>query len=283
MKSKIGFFLILGFFSLGLGRTFAQGSQELALMTFNIRFDNPADGINAWPNRKDAVVEMLKREKVVIVGLQEALLNQLNDLKTGLPGFTWFGHGRDDGKTAGEFSAILYDSTWFELIEGKTFWLSPTPDSPGLKGWDAACPRIVTWVRLKNKETGNSFVVMNTHLDHIGEVARRNSALMVSQLAKDLASTGPVILMGDFNATPESEVIKLISQKSGLAEASSRIKEYKPLTDCTYTGFKGEACEHIDFIWISPDIQAMDYQILENDLGANRLSDHKPVKSILVI
>lgn len=281
MKSKIGFSLILGFFILSLGKIFAQGSQELTLMTFNIRFDNPADGINAWPMRKDAVVEMLKRGKVEIVGLQEALFNQLNDLKTGLPGFTWFGNGRDDGKGAGEFCAILYDSSWFEFMDGKTFWLSSEPDRPGSKGWDAACPRIVTWVRLKNKETGGSFVVLNTHFDHIGEVARNNSALIVSQLANKLASSEPVILLGDFNANPESKVFSIISEKSGLAEASTKIKDYKPLTDCTYTGFNGEACEHIDFIWISPNIQPIDYQILENKLGINRLSDHKPIMAVL--
>jgi endonuclease/exonuclease/phosphatase family metal-dependent hydrolase len=260
---------------------FAQGAEQIAVMTFNIRFDNPADGINAWSRRKDAVIDMLKKERVVVLGVQEALLNQLNDIKTGVPGLTWFGHGRDDGKTAGEFSAIYYDSTWFELLNGKTFWLSPTPDNPGVKGWDAACPRVVTWVQLKNRETGSTFFVINTHFDHMGEVARRNSALIVSRLAVELSSGGPVMLLGDFNASPESEVIQIIAEKSGLTEASARLKDYKPATDCTFTGFDGKACEHIDFIWISSGFQTEDYQILENDRGINRLSDHRPVKAIL--
>ncbi len=260
---------------------FAQGPEQFVVMTFNVRFDNPADGINAWSRRKDAVVDMLKKERVVVLGVQEALLNQLNDIKNGVPGLKWFGHGRDDGKTAGEFTAIFYDTTWFELLDGNTFWLSPTPDNPGVKGWDAACPRVVTWVQLKHKRTGSTFFVINTHFDHMGEVARRNSALMVSKLAVELSSKGPVILLGDFNASPESEVIHFIAEKSGLTEASARLKKYKPTTDCTFTGFDGKSCEHIDFIWISSILQAEDYQILENDHGVNRLSDHRPIKATL--
>lgn len=281
MFQNLKCFLILGFLLFGWENFFAQSSQQVSIMTFNVRFDNPGDGVNAWPHRKEAVIRMLQREQVVVVGLQEALIHQLNDLKTGLPGMTWFGKGRDDGKTGGEFSAILYDSTWFEHIEGNTFWLSPTPEVPGVKGWDAACPRVVTWILLKNRETGNSFYVINTHFDHVGETARKQSALMVSALAKKMASKFPVILLGDFNASPESEVISIIASNSGLTEVSTLAEKYRPSTECTFTGFDGKACEHIDFIWISPNIQAESYQIIDNDNGFNRLSDHRPVKAIL--
>lgn len=276
-------FLLGGIILLLWGNSCAQSTQQVGVMTFNIRFDNSGDGANAWLHRREAVIRMLQREKVEVIGLQEALINQLSDLKTGLPGMTWFGHGRDDGKTSGEFSAIIYDSTWFERLDGKTFWLSPTPDVPGVKGWDAACPRVVTWVLLKNRETGNQFYVINTHFDHLGETARRQSALIVSELASKLARKHPVILLGDFNASPESEVIKTIAAHSGLAEASTRVENHQPATDCTYTGFDGKDCEHIDFIWISPDIQAEGYQIIDNDNGFNRLSDHRPVKAMLTL
>ncbi len=265
----------------GTGQVLAQRSQQMAVMTFNIRFDNPEDGINAWPQRRSAVIDMLQKEKVSIVGVQEALVNQLQDIKQGLPGFTWFGHGRDDGKTKGELSAIFYDSTCFEWIEGKTFWLSPTPDAPGVKGWDAACPRIVTWVNLKNKETGTRLYIINTHLDHMGELARRNSAVILSRLAQELSFKGPVIMMGDFNAGPESEVIKFIEENSSLRDTYDKMEKKRTNTACTFSGFDGTSCEHIDYIWISDKIQLMDYQIIENDLGNNRLSDHKPVKVLI--
>ncbi|MGC8864367.1 MAG: endonuclease/exonuclease/phosphatase family protein [Bacteroidales bacterium] len=196
---------------------------------------------------------------------------------------TWFGKGRDNGQTGGEFSAILYDSTWFERLDGKTFWLSSTPDVPGVRGWDAACPRVVTWMLLKNRETGNRFYIINTHFDHQGETARRESARIVSDLAKEMQAKHPVILLGDFNANPESDVIRTISANSGLAEASTRVENYQPTTECTYTGFDGKDCEHIDFIWVSQNIKVESYQIIDNNNGFNRLSDHRPVKALLAL
>lgn len=186
-------------------------SQQMNIITFNIRLNTPNDGINAWPNRIDMVCGLLKFHDPDIFGLQEALHGQIEDIQKNLPDYEWFGVGRDDGEKAGEFSPIFFIKTKFILIENGTFWLSETPEKPG-KGWDAAFNRVVTWGKFKSKVTGKQFLVFNTHFDHIGNEARKNSAFLIRDKIKEISNNQglPVILVGDFNLEPESEPIGLI-------------------------------------------------------------------------
>jgi len=149
----------------------------LHVMTWNIRYDNPGDGENAWPHRKDWVAEIIRREKADIIGLQEVLKGQLDDLTQRLPEMVAYGVGRDDGKMKGEYAPILYRRDRFELLDKSTFWLSKTPDVSGSKDWDAALTRIASWVKLKDKQTGKVFYFINTHFDHRGAEARLQSAV----------------------------------------------------------------------------------------------------------
>ena len=178
--------------------------QALNVMSWNIRYDNPRDGVNAWKNRKDWVAEIITTQKVDIVGLQEVLLRQLDDLKKRLPEMDVYGVGRDDGKSRGEFAPIFFPQERFDLLDKSTFWLSRTPDKVGSRDWDAAITRIASWVKLKDRNTGRVFYVINTHFDHRGEKARAESAALLAKQLREKFTEHPVILTGDFNTTPDS-------------------------------------------------------------------------------
>ena len=177
----------------------------LRVMSFNIRYNTPSDSANAWPYRKDLAASMIRFHHADLAGLQEALKGQIDDLVERLPGYGWFGVGRDDGRERGEFSAIFYRRDRVELLEGSTFWLSEEPDSVGSIGWDADYTRIVTWGRLRDRATGRVFFHFNTHFDHLGEQARLESARLLVTRVKEIAGTAPVIVTGDFNCRESSE------------------------------------------------------------------------------
>src|SRR6186713_989688 len=148
-------------------------SQELNVMTFNIRYNTKNDSLNAWPYRKDNAASQIKFHNVHILGVQEALYEQVIDLSQSLSQYKYVGVGRDDGIIKGEYSAIFYDTAKLILLGSSTFWLSLTPDIPGSKSWDAAITRIVTWAKFTDKRRNRTFFVFNTHFDHIGKEARR--------------------------------------------------------------------------------------------------------------
>ena len=141
-------------------------AQALNVMTFNIRYNTAADSANAWPFRKDKAASQILFHEVQLLGVQEALYEQIQDLQQRLVQFKYVGVGRDDGKQKGEFSAIFYDTTRLQLIASETFWLSEQPTVPGSKSWDAAITRIVTWARFRDRKTKKAFFAFNTHFDH---------------------------------------------------------------------------------------------------------------------
>src|SRR6185436_4361713 len=180
------------FFAISFMVSMSIQSQELNVMTFNIRYNTKNDSLNAWPYRKDNAASQVKFHNVHILGVQEALYDQMMDLSQSLTKYKYTGVGRDDGNTKGEYSAIFYDTTRLKLIESSTFWLSLTPEVPGSKGWDADITRIVTWARFKDKISKKIFFVFNTHFDHIGQEARRESAKLIKQRVKEIAGNNPV-------------------------------------------------------------------------------------------
>ena len=159
--------------------TSSQAQQPLNVMTFNIRYNTPNDSLNAWPYRKDKAASQILFHEAHMVGLQEALIGQINDLLERLPKYKSIGVGRDDGKEKGEFSSILYDTTRLQLLQTQTFWLSEQPTVAGSKSWDAAITRIVTWAKFRDRVTKKTFFHFNTHFDHIGKIARRESAKLL--------------------------------------------------------------------------------------------------------
>jgi len=252
-------------------------------MTFNIRMDTAADGPNAWPQRKDIAAGTIAFYGAHIAGLQEVLQDQLRDLESLLPEYGWVGVGRDDGREAGEYNPIFYLKARFKLLASSTFWLSETPDRPGVKGWDAACPRIVTWARLSDEWTGRTLVAFNTHFDHMGEAARRESAALVLREIPRLAGALPVILTGDLNCTREDPAYQaLVAGGAGLAalrdaRAASPSAPYGP--PYSFNGFRAEAQPGlpIDHIFVGPSATVLRIGILPGTWGGRFVSDHYPV------
>src|SRR5829696_8070475 len=175
-----------GLFITAVLLTLSSIAQDLNVMTFNIRLNIALDSLNAWPYRKDKVASQVLFHDVQLLGVQEALHDQVMDLKERLPNFKYAGGGRDDGKEKGEYSAIFYDTTRLQVLQSQTFWLSLTPEVPGSKSWDAAITRIVTWGKMRDKKTNKVFFAFNTHFDHMGKEARRESAKLLLKRVADI-------------------------------------------------------------------------------------------------
>lgn len=257
---------------------------ELNVMSFNIRYDNPGDGMNNWKYRKDVAAQIVKNEHIDILGTQEVLFNQLEDLSQRLPGYQSIGVGREDGVHKGEHSAVFYKKDRFEAIDSGNFWLSETPDRVSV-GWDAALERIATWVVLKEKKTGLKFLFMNTHLDHIGKVARQESVHLIQREINQLGKGMPVVLTGDFNSGPESPVVQTVT------DSSAAIRLYDSYTiaattegeEKTFHGFKdhfnSRGSDRIDFIFVNDRVSVAHYKSLPKKLDGIFLSDHVPIEA----
>jgi endonuclease/exonuclease/phosphatase family metal-dependent hydrolase len=259
-----------------------ESEAPLRLMSFNIRYDNKADGDNAWPHRRDWVGEIVRDEKVDVLGVQEALLGQVKDLQERLPEYEWFGGGRDDGKERGEFVPLFWKKDRFEALDKGHFWLSTTPDEPGSKSWDAAITRMVTWAKLKDKQSGRTLFVANTHFDHRGVTARKESAKLCLQRLPKLAGDLPTILTGDFNSLRSSDAYRVLSGKNSVStwlladtRRSSKSKPTGP--DSTWNGFSRVMPEQeIDFIF-THGLTTLSHAILEATKDGKFASDHLPV------
>lgn len=261
---------------------------ELNVMTFNIRLDVPSDSLNSWQYRKDNAAEMVRMNDVDILGMQEVLFNQMNDLKERLPQYTAIGVGREDGADKGEFSPIFYKKDRFSAIESGTFWVSETPELAGSKGWDASYIRVATWAILKEKATGKEIFAINTHLDNDGWIARKEGGNLLLKKAEELGKGLPIVLTGDFNDTPQSEAIKNITD----ASKTNHLLDSKTIalktsgTDWTFHNF-GRLAESerplIDYIFVSKQIKVQDYAVLPDTLNGTFVSDHKPVLSKIII
>jgi endonuclease/exonuclease/phosphatase family metal-dependent hydrolase len=254
-------------------------AQDLQVMTFNIRYDTAADSLNAWPYRKDKVASQVLFHDVHLLGVQEALHGQLVDLKERLPRFTYIGVGRDDGMEKGEYAALFYDTTRLQALQSATFWLSLTPGVPGSRSWDAAITRIVTWARFRDRRNGKIFFAFNTHFDHIGKEARRESARLLLQKVADIAGKIPAIITGDFNATPDDEPIRVIADKTNPlrlinAKEVSAAPHYGPTG--TFNGFgpKERDDQPIDYIFLKGPWKVKKHATLSQTWEGRFASDH---------
>ncbi len=260
------------------------------VVSFNIRYNNPADGENAWPKRKEMVAALIRFHRADLAGVQEALEDQIDDLEKLLPRFGWCGVGRDDGKSKGEFSAIFYNKDRFDLLESANFWLSETPDAPGSRGWDAALPRIVTWARFKDKATSKIFFHFNTHFDHRGERARTESARLLLARIEKIAARHPVVVTGDFNFNESADGYGVLTGKKSdnpaLALRDARYisaqGHYGPTS--TFNGFKALVPDSkIDFILVKGRVRVLRHGILSDTWDGRFPSDHLPVLAEAVI
>lgn len=281
MKHLITFLFIVMYAS-----SFAQ--SPLNVMTFNIRLNTASDSMNAWPFRRDHAASQILFYEVHLLGVQEALHDQMMDLQQRLTSYQSFGGGRDDGKTKGEYSAIFYDTARLQWLNGNMFWLSQTPEIPGSKGWDAAITRIMTWCKFRDKKTGKIFFAFNTHFDHIGKEARAASAKLVLQKVKQIAGAEQAIITGDFNATASDEPIKIITDISNPdhlldTKQLSQTPHFGP--DGTFTGFanKETGYEPIDHIFLNKKMTVLKHAALSETWQGRFSSDHFPVMAVIVL
>ncbi|WP_316831497.1 endonuclease/exonuclease/phosphatase family protein [Pedobacter aquatilis] len=272
MKVKI--FLITAAFALSIT---ALKAQEITIGTFNIRYDNPADSGNLWVNRAPIVANLVRFHGFDILGVQEGLKNQLDDINGALPEYARYGKGRDDGKDAGEHSAIFYRKDRFKLLKSGDFWLSETPDVPG-KGWDVTCcNRICSWVYLEDLKTKKQFFAFNVHYDHQGMIARRESSKLILKKINEIAGTKPVLLTGDFNGGRDSEWYKSIANSNVLADVNTKVK-FPYANNGSSNGFRTPRGQGvIDHIFMSSQFTASKWGILTDTYFGKFPSDHFPV------
>jgi endonuclease/exonuclease/phosphatase family metal-dependent hydrolase len=263
---------------------FSANAQTVKVMSYNIRLALASDGVNAWDNRREMFAGQVGFYEPDFMGVQEALPNQVNYLDTTLTYLKHIGIARE-GVNKGEASSIFYNYSKFQLLQTNTFWLSETPDVIS-KGWDASYIRVCTYGLFKEKKSGKKFWVFNTHLDNDGLVARtKGIALILKKIEKLNQKNLPVILMGDFNTTPETALITYLKLKMNDAKDISISKPFGPVG--TFNGFKYDkpVTQKIDYIFVSKSskITVNKFAVLSNADDLRYPSDHLPVYAEIVM
>lgn len=265
---------------------------ELNVMSFNIRYGTAPDGGNSWLLRRELVFEVLQEQQPDVVGLQETLRFQLDEIRARFPEYGEVGVGRDDGKTSGEYSAILYHRERFAVMEENTIWFSDTPDKPGSMHWGNKFPRICTWARLTEKQSGCGFYVYNVHLDHESQISREKSAHFLSEMIAKRAGSFPVVVTGDFNAGENNSAIQSLKNPSAQLvdkTASPLIDTFRilhPDADSvgTFHAFSGNRIgEKIDYIFVQNDARVLSAEINHDQRAGHYPSDHFPVNARILL
>ena len=272
---------ILGILS-PVASTVAQ-DDVIRVMSFNVRYGTAADGDNAWPLRRDLVFETIRGADPHIIGIQEALAFQIAELERALPGFQRVGVGRDDGDEAGEFSAIMFRSDRFELLDSGTFWFSDTPALPGSMHWGNRITRICTWVRIRDRNAERSFYVYNLHWDHESQNSREMSArLLMERVDQRSAPNDPAIITGDFNAGESNAAFTFITSQ-GFRD-TFRLRHPEASAVGTFNAFRGESDgEKIDAVLISPGWFVISAEIVRANRNGRFPSDHFPVTAEVLL
>ena len=256
----------------------AHDGQPMEVMTFNIRLDIPSDSANSWNHRKDDVCRMIAYYRPDLLGMQEVLHNQMNDLKRGLPQYTVLGVGRDDGKEAGEYCPIFFRTDRFALVEYGNFSLSEHPETIGIKGWDASYNRIATWAILQEKDNGQQLIYLNTHLDNDGKTARQEGVRLILNKIKEIAPGIPAIVTGDFNCTPEEAPLQTL-ENGGMENASKAAAvPYGP--SWSFHDFGRLPVEErvlIDYVFTTKGAKIDRYRVVHDKPDNGYLSDHCPI------
>jgi len=256
-------------------------AQKIIIGTFNLRYDNPRDTGNLWVDRAPIVSNLIRFHDFDVLGTQEGLPNQVNDVAAALPEYARYGKGRDDGQDAGEHSAIFYKKDRFTLLKSGDFWLSETPDKPG-KGWDATCcNRICSWVYLQDKATKKQFYTFNVHFDHQGVVARRESSKLILAKIKEIAGQAPVLLTGDLNGGRDSEWYQTLATSGLLTDVFTKVK-FPYANNSSMNNFRtARGRTVIDHIFMTKQFTPSRWGILTDSYFGKYPSDHFPVLGVV--
>ena len=252
---------------------------EMNVATFNVRCDVKSDSLNSWPYRKEFCKNLVRFHDFDIYGIQEGFKHQVDGLCE-LEGYAYIGGGREDGKDKGEHAAIVYKTTRFDLLDSGNFWFSEAPEVPGL-GWDAKCCfRICSWGKFRDKETGKEFLFINSHFDHEGVVARRESSKLLLARIREIAGENmTVFATGDFNAVPDDEPMVTLASDGLLVDAYNITKEPPFGTTGTFNGWTAtmERDVRIDYVWVTKNVTVEKYGVLNLVQYGRTPSDHFPV------
>jgi endonuclease/exonuclease/phosphatase family metal-dependent hydrolase len=263
---------------------------SIRVMSFNIRYGTANDGDNHWNKRKDFLMDTIHAFGPDLLGTQETLRDQRDFIMSKLAGYESFGVGRDDGKDGGEMAALFYRASRFEKLAGGHFWLSETPDTVGSKGWDAALPRIATWVKLRDLQNTQvkPIFFLNTHFDHQGRQARKEAAMLIRKKVLELGAECDSIVTGDFNAGADSDVFSALFadhalQESPLVDTFTHAHPKHEEGQGTFSGFQSTATAgpRIDWVGCSRSFQVLAAAIDRTQRDGRTPSDHFPVTAIL--
>ncbi|MDA0757748.1 MAG: endonuclease/exonuclease/phosphatase family protein [Bacteroidetes bacterium] len=256
-----------------------NNTQNIKVISYNIRYNNPNDKVNIWSNRKSTVIEFISNENADFVGMQEVLSSQLIDLMNLLPRYNYIGVGRDDGKIRGEYSPILFNNNKYEVLESDTFWLSETPNEISV-GWDASMERICTYGLFKNLNSNKKIWIFNTHFDHVGTLAREKSVeLIIDKINKLNEMNYPVLLTGDFNLEDENKSIKKLQNE--FIDSKKDILKSNHFYG-TYNGFNNvKSNKRIDYVFFKNLILINSKHVYIKTKAENWASDHHPVVAYL--
>ena len=289
------FCIVVAFLSSSCAANTDDVSAELKVMTFNIRYGTANDGDNSWPNRSHVVIDVIREFSPDVLGLQEALRFQLDELLVGLGDYSEIGVGRDDGMEAGEYAAILYRSERFDVHESGTFWFSDTPDVPGSSSWGNNITRVCTWAHFIDRTTSRGLYVYNVHLDHESQPSREHSAELLVSRIQSRDQSDPVIVTGDFNAGENNSVqlyltgeLERASTGPGTAPPPSGLQDtYRVLHPDdsavgTFNSFQGSTTgDKIDAVLVSSEWRVSEAQIIHTAVNGRYPSDHFPVVAVI--
>jgi endonuclease/exonuclease/phosphatase family metal-dependent hydrolase len=285
-KLFINIIVIFLFFLTGCSRVSEKNAVKI--MTLNVRYDNPGDSLNAWPNRASQVCNFILNEKPDILGMQEVLWRQYEVLDSALKDYSSIGVGRDDGAKAGEMNPVFFRKERFDMVRTITFWLSDTPDVPGSKGWGASLPRIVTWMELVDKNSHEHFFFFNTHFAHDSDSARIMSSRILLKEVDKISDGSPFIITGDFNMQPSSKGYAILTgpdESVPLLKDAYAISQKKPQGPAyTSNGFSDKPrTGRIDYIFVRNGMKVLDHSTVIRREKGIFISDHWPVKSTILI
>ena len=281
MKKYPGF-LIFFIYLLAIGCSHSKSKDAIKVMTMNVRYDNPDDSLNAWPNRIHLISSVISREKPDVMGMQEVLWSQYHAMDSLMKGYSSVGVGRDDGARGGEMNPVFFRKERFDLVRTLTFWLSETPDLPGSKGWGASLPRIVTWLELVDKNTHGHFFFFNTHFAHDSDSARIMSSRILLKEVEKIADGFPFILTGDFNMLPYTTAYSILTGPDESVPALKDayfVSEKKPVGPTwTFNGFSDQPGNgRVDYIFVKSGLRVLNHSTLDVKDNEIFISDHWPV------
>jgi endonuclease/exonuclease/phosphatase family metal-dependent hydrolase len=283
MSRRLATFFALAAFCVAAFPVAAQA--PIRVMSFNIRYGNANDGEHSWPNRRMHLVGVIRDHAPHILGVQEALRSQLDELRAALPLHREIGVGRDDGRAAGEYSALLVDSTRFTVVGEGTFWFSDTPDVPGSMTWGNRISRICTWARLADRATGDTLRIYNLHWDHESQPSRvKSAAQLLQRISRDSATTDRVMVLGDFNADEANPAYRALvtGARSPLRDAFRMVHGEAKVVG-TFNAFRGDSTGGmIDHVLVGPGWQVLAAGIDRRRFGRLWPSDHFPVWALLL-